>query len=88
MVLSDAKKLKDLIKQELMDIKEHQANLNDDFYLSQVEIDYLHFVDIFIKDYSKEQIMAALDEMYQQGEIVAIKNPQGLMFDIKLNTNV
>jgi hypothetical protein len=84
MNVTDDKKLYQLIKQELIGIKEHQENVKEDIYLSQVEVDYLHFVDMFLKDYSKEEIMSTLNEMYQKGEIIAIRNPQGLLFDIKL----
>ena len=82
--MSNHDQLKGLIMQELKDLQKHQDNIQDDFILSQVEVDYLHFVDLFLKTYSKEQIMEVLNELYENNQITAIKSPQGLMFDIKL----
>lgn len=82
--MSDYGELHSLIMQELKDLQGHQEHIKDDFILSQVEIDYLHFVDLFLKSYSKEQIMEALNKLYEDNKIIAIRNPQGLLFDIKL----
>lgn len=82
--MSDHDQLRALIMQELKDLQRHQNNIQDDFILSQVEVDYLHFLDMFIKQYPKEQIMAVLNELYEENIITAIRNPQGLLFDIKL----
>lgn len=82
--MSDYGELHRLIMQELKDLQGHQENIKDDFILNQVEVDYLHFVDLFLKSYSKEQIMEALNRLYEDGKISAIRSPQGLLFDIKL----
>lgn len=76
--------LENLIMQELRELKVHQQSVKDDRYLSKVEVDYLHFIDLFIKKYSREQILEVLNTLYQKGTITAIRNPQGLLFDIKL----
>ncbi|MTI79402.1 MAG: hypothetical protein FH758_00760 [Firmicutes bacterium] len=76
--------LEDLILDELRDVKQHQENVKDHRYFSQIEIDYLHFIQMFIKEYPKEQIMEVLNKLHDDGVISAIKNPQGLLFDIKL----
>ncbi|MBO8138671.1 MAG: hypothetical protein H0Z40_11160 [Desulfotomaculum sp.] len=84
MKMEDAKILEELILDELRELKQHQENVKDHKYLSYIEIDYLHFIDMFIKEYSREQILETLNKLYDEGVITAIKNPQGLLFDIKL----
>ncbi|MBM7855521.1 hypothetical protein JOC37_001918 [Desulfohalotomaculum tongense] len=84
MMIDDAKILEELILDELRELKEHQENVKDHKYFNQIEVDYLHFIDMFLRQYPKEQIMETLNSLYDRGVITAVKNPQGLLFDIKL----
>ncbi len=79
-------KLEEMIMQELKDLKAFRETVADDKYFSKIEVDYLHFVDLFIKEYTKQQIIDKLNELYDRGIITAIRNPQGLLFEIKLKS--
>lgn len=80
----NAKELDRLLLKELQELKEHQENVKEDKYFSQIEVDYLHFVTMFVRHYPKQQIIDQLNELYDQGVISAIRNPQGMLFDIRL----
>ncbi|WP_031515115.1 hypothetical protein [Desulfofalx alkaliphila] len=76
--------LRQLILNELKDLKEYQEKVKDHKYFSANEIDYLHFYDQFIKQFSKEQILEQLNKLYDEGIISAVRNPRGELFDIRL----
>ncbi len=78
-------KLEELIMQELKELKEFQESVKNDPYFSAMEVDYLHFVEKFVRNYPKQQILDKLNELYDRGVISAIRNPQKQLFDIKLN---